>query len=153
MSTVHKISEDFFYEEEYELIAIHSSIEDYAMAYLLNKYLKSKLSRNNNDLDISEKVSFPIFEWKDTVNDKYWTLITNTSIKEEDNKQVGLFNNELAYTVHYLVPEYKEVDYFLKIEQDIEIQSVVKEILSAPEIVTAYSIETSKLKSKNNLIF
>ena len=53
------------------------------------------------------------------------------------------------------MPEYKDVDYFLKIEQD-EItfeQDIVKSILTIPQIVTAYMVETNKLKSKNNLIF
>lgn len=152
MSAIHKISEDF-YESSYDLIAIHSSLEDYAIAYLINKYLKSKLCRNNIDLDISENISFPFFEWKDELNDANWTLITNTSVRKGTNKQEGLFNDELIFTTHYLVPEYKEVDYFLKIEQEIEADCILKELLTISEIVTAYSIEVTKLKSKNNLIF
>jgi len=152
MSAIHKISEDF-YESTYDLIAIHSSLEDYTIAYVINKYLNSKLSRNNIDLDISKNVSFPFFEWKDELNDASWTLMTNTSKKRGTNKQEGLFNNELVFTTHYLVPEYKEVDYFLKIEQELKAQHILKKLLTLPEIVTAYSIEVTKLKSKNNLIF
>ncbi len=153
MSAIHKISEDF-YESSYTLIAIHSSLEDYSIAYLINKQLTSKLNRAPIDLDFSENVSFPFFEWKDTFNDAYWTLIINTSVEKESKKQEGLFSNELTYTTHFLVPEYKEVDYFIKIEQAVEeTEDIVKKLLMIPEIITAYSIEVTKLKSKNNLIF
>ena len=154
MTAIHRISDDF-YEDSFALIAVHSSLEDYAIAYVLNQCLKSKLSRSRNDLDISENRSFPIFEWKDVVNDAYWTLIINTSIKKDQTNEASLFRDEVSYTRHHLVPEYKDVDYFLKIEQD-EItfeQDIVKSILTIPQIVTAYMVETNKLKSKNNLIF
>ncbi|WP_411029186.1 IPExxxVDY family protein [Spongiimicrobium sp. 3-5] len=154
MAVVHKISKDF-YDDSFKLIALHSSLEDYAAAYAINKYLKSSLQRPRMDLDISENVSFPFFEWKDLINDKYWTLITNTSMGESDLDQNGLFRDETSYTVHYLVSEYKEVDYFLKIEQDdLDVtEDLVKSLLAIPEMITAYTIETNTLKSKQNLIF
>ncbi|WP_394748262.1 IPExxxVDY family protein [Spongiimicrobium salis] len=154
MTAIHRISDDF-YEDSFALIAIHSSLEDYAIAYALNERLKSKLRRSRNDLDISENRSFPIFEWKDVVNDAYWTLIINNSIKKAHTDEVSLFKEELSYTRHHLVPEYKEVDYFLKIERD-ELdfgQDIVKLILTIPQVITAYMVESNKLKSKNNLIF
>jgi len=154
MSAIHKISENF-YESSYTLIAIHSSLEDYAIAYVINKYIRSKFCRVAVDLDISENISFPFFDWKDELNDASWTLITNTSIIKGNKKQEGLFTNELTDTTHYLVPEYKEVDYFIKIEQEVvnDIESIIKKILMIPGIITAYSVEVTKLKSKNNLIF
>ncbi|MGB5818595.1 MAG: IPExxxVDY family protein [Saonia sp.] len=154
MAAIHKISEDF-YEDSFALIALHSSMEDYTLAYALNLYLKSNLKRTRIDLDISENISFPIFEWKDPVNDRYWTLITNNSILEENLDRNDLFRNEPSYTKHKLVPEFKDVDYFLKIEQDdMDVEDrLIKSIQAIPHMVTAYAIETNTLKSKNNLIF
>ncbi len=80
-AAVHKITADF-YEDSYALIALHSSMEDYAMVYALNLFLKSNFKRSSEDLDISEHISFPIFEWKDDANDRFWTLITNNSLQE-----------------------------------------------------------------------
>lgn len=151
---MHKISIDF-YEDSFTLIALHSSLEDYAMVYAINRCLKSNLKRSRTDLDISHNISFPIFEWKDMVNDRDWTLIVNYSIKEESMAQKGLFQNELSHTTHHLVPEHKEVDYFLKIEHDdMDVgDSIAKSILAIPGVITAYAVEPKKLKSKNNLIF
>lgn len=154
MTTVHKISGDFF-EDSYILIALHSTIEDYALAYAINLSLNSNFRRAKVDLDLSKNVSFPVFEWKDIANDKDYTLIANSCVVKESENQGGLFQNQPSYTKHHLIPEYKEVDYLLKIEQDdMEIEDgMIETILSIPKIVTAYILDTDKLKSKFNLIF
>ncbi len=154
MQTTHKISEDF-YEENFTLLAVHSSLEDYTLAYAINAILKTRLRRVKEDLDISDMISFPYFEWKDELNHRYWTLITNTNTIEEFPDNRGLFQNESAFARYHLIPEYKEVDYFLKIEED-EMASdplLVKAILTIPEIITAYPVDISRLKSRHNLIF
>jgi len=76
MAAVHKLTEDF-YDHSFDLIALHSSLEDHALAYALNLAMKSGFRRRRVDLDISGKITIPIFEWKDDLNDRYWTLFTN----------------------------------------------------------------------------
>ncbi|NJB71304.1 hypothetical protein GGR42_001766 [Saonia flava] len=154
MATVHKISGDF-YEDSFALIALHSSMEDHALAYAINLTLNSNFKRTKEDLDVSQSISFPIFEWKDIVNDRDYTLIANSSIKEEKKEQDGLFQFETSFTKYHLIPEYKEVDYLLKIEQDENVveENIIESILSIPRIVTAYVLDTEQLKSKKNLIF
>jgi len=154
MGTTHKIFEDF-YEDAFVLIALHSSLEDYAMAYALNTCLKANLKRTKSDLDITPTVSFPIFEWKDEINDRYWTMLNNNCIEVAAAKASGFFEQEPSYTNHYLVPELKDVDFFLKVEQDEQSfeEQVVKTVLKLPSVVTAYAVDASTLKSKNNLIF
>ncbi|MBT8181796.1 MAG: IPExxxVDY family protein [Eudoraea sp.] len=153
MITLHKFSDDFC-EENYVLIALHSDLEDYALAYALNDALKISLKRSETDLDISNETSFPIYEWKDRLNERYWTLIINTSIKEEYLEVDNLFSNETSTTVYHILPEYKDVDYLLKIEQeeDEADSGIMDSILEIPKIITAYQIETDNLKSKQNLI-
>lgn len=153
MITLHKFSDDFC-EENYVLIALHSGLEDYALAYALNWALKINLKRSKTDLDISNETSFPIYEWKDKLNERYWTLIVNTSVKEEYLEIHDLFSNETSSTVYHVLPEYRDVDYLLKIEQeeDEADSGMLDSILEIPKIITAYQIETDKLKSKQNLI-
>lgn len=159
MVAVHKISADF-YENSFDLIALHSSLEDYAMAYALNLCLRSDFRRRNEDLDISAHVTIPIFEWKDDINDRYWTFFANNSLREETLVRKDLFKNEPSFSTFKMVPEYRDVDYFIKIEQDgsdtyrtERIERLIKLLLAVPKIVTAYRIVPDKLKSKNNLIF
>ncbi|CAM3432536.1 IPExxxVDY family protein [Zobellia roscoffensis] len=154
MVAVHKITNDF-YEDSFDLVALHSSLEDYAIAYALNLHLKSNFKRSEIDLDLTGHITVPIFEWKDDINDRYWTLFTNNGLVEDTVSRKGLFKDEPSFTTFHMVPEHRDVDYFLKIEQDgfINMENLVKTLQNIPKIITAYAIETDKLKSKNNLIF
>jgi len=154
MVAVHKISGDF-YEDSFTLIALHSSMEDFAIVYAINKGIKSIFKRSSKDLELSEHLSFPFFEWQDDLNDRYWTLIANESTKKERLERGGLFQDEPSFAKRHLVSEYKEVDYFMKIEHDDDLdeEMLLKRLLDIPKMVTAYSIDIDKLKSKNNLIF
>lgn len=156
MSSVstYKLSEELC-TEEFVLVALHTSLEDHALAYALNRILKIKLKRTKEDLELTGQSAFPVFEWKDRINDRYWMLMTNNISQEEESHQADLFQNLKSLTVRHLIPEYKEVDYFLKIELGDECleKDTVKSVLRIPNIVTAYLVDTEQLKSKHNLIF
>lgn len=154
MVAMHKMSLDF-YEDSFALIALHCILEDFTLAYTINKHLKCNFKRRRKNLVFSDTISLPVFEWKDTINDRYWTLIANTSHSEESYTSTGLFSDEPSYKKQYLVPEHKNVDYFMKLEQeDLDSEgSILKSILAIPKIITAYTINADTLKSKNNLIF
>ena len=56
---VHKlVLDDFLEEASYTLIAIHCTIEDFRLAYLLNKHLGINLTRKTSDLDFKKDVEF-----------------------------------------------------------------------------------------------
>jgi len=154
MATTHRIPDDFF-EESFSLIAIHSSLEDYALAYTLNRCLKTRFARLRTDLDIDNGISFPIFEWKDTANDRYWTLISNISRKQEKGEALNLFTNEPPFTTYHLIPEFRDVDFFMKIEgeQAANEDELIKELGGIPNLIAAYGIDPEKLKSRKYLIF
>lgn len=153
MVTTHRISAEL-YDDSFKLIAMHCGLESYAMAYHLNKSAELQLARREKDLDVSA-TSFPIYEWKDEINDHYWTLVCNTVKEEKESESLGLFSNEIAINTLHLLEERKEVDYFLKVEADNNsiINEAVKKINLIPKVVTAYSLDVAALKSKRNLIF
>ncbi len=154
MAATYKLSDDLC-TEDYVLIALHCSLEDHALAYVLNNHLKIRLGRNREDLEISGLGQFPIFDYRDQINDRYWMLITNNYNKEEQRHSLDLFQNEWSLTVSHLIPEHREVDYFLRVEQGDECleYDIIQTIKTIPNIVTAYLVNTERLKSKHNLIF
>ncbi len=155
MSAVHKIKDDFF-DDTFFLIALHSTLEDYAIAYGLNGILKAKFRRSREDFDLSEISSFPYYEWEDEYNYRYWVLVSNHSSKKELVINNDLFENETTYSTPRLIPELKEVDYFLKIDDDEETldgNTIIKTLQGIPKIMAAYEVDVNKLKSRNNLIF
>lgn len=154
MAAIYKINDDF-YDESFILIALHTTLEDYALVYGLNRSMKARFKRAKHNFELAENKSFPIFEWEDIFHDRYWVLIANHSSEQERIANNDLFQNETTYTKPRLVPEYKDVDYLLKIEteKEIETDALIKKILMLPRVMAAYEISTDKLKSKNNLIF
>lgn len=154
MITTHKIGEVTF-EDSFALLAIHSGQEAFKLVFELNQILKTRFYRTKSDLVISQNLSFPVYEWDDELNDRMWTLFVNQGRNTVEEPMDDLFSNEQAFSVHYLIPEKKEVDYFLKIEQDYETVGieVLKKIVKLPGIITAYTIQEDRIKSKLNLIY
>jgi len=160
---VHKLDFNDFNEIDYQLIAIHTALEDYRLAYFINQKLPINLSRNKDEIQINIKegeTKFSRFYFYDKENEVSWNLIQNKNkvIQQVKNNSQNLFSdvNLEVSTKVFLLPEFKKVDYFLKIENTEEamdsaaIQLVLKSI---ENISTAYSVDTHKIKSKNNLIF
>ena len=64
---VHALEMDDFCEEKYSLIGIHSTLEDYKLAYLLNKNLNTRLYKAKEDLEFiieKKKASFSIYNYQ-----------------------------------------------------------------------------------------
>lgn len=158
---VHKlILESVFDEVDCTLIAIHSTIEDYRLTYLLNKQLGTNLTRKLPDLDFSAgKSTYSIFEWEDTMNLTTWNLVSNICKTEIHKPQLinSLFDTEeKIIKTTYLLPEYKAVNYFLKIDSEFNVtkeKHILNKILQLHQVITAFSIDINQLKSKDNLIF
>ena len=143
-------------EYDYLLIGIHSTEEDYRLAYLINKHLKTKFTRYEKNLDFKDsEAEFPLFEYKDEKNYINYYLINNKYLQFV-NKQYneGLFGGNYS-TTSYLLPEKKKVDFFLKVEgcTNLHILKLIEKLNKIDEIITSYAIDTNNLKSKYNLIF
>ena len=159
---VHKLHIGEFDEIDYQLIAIHSPLEDYRLAYYINQNLPINLKKSNCDLQVSNKESetqFTRFVFEDE-KDILWSLVQNQNKAVVSNLTVnqGLFSNseDTMSTKIYLIPEFKKVDYFLKIENDevaIDMIQITNQLKKIERISAVYSVEVEKIKSKNNLIF
>ncbi|MFD2908422.1 IPExxxVDY family protein [Flavobacterium ardleyense] len=154
----HKIPINDFISEDYELIAIHSSLDDYKLAYTINAALDIRLKKNDSNLEIEieeGKSAFSNYVFDDEENDVVWTLIENkTTILTSKNKTSQLFD-AVDITV-FLLPEFRKADYLLKIENIdsyFNEEEIIGKILAIKNITTAYALDPTNLKSKNNLIF
>ncbi len=160
---VHKIYIEDFEEDDYHIIAIHTSLEDYRLAYFLNRDIEIQLHKS--ELDIQSKVkegqtSFARFTYKDNEKVITWDLVQNKNvvIGKGNNITTDLFSNSnnSFSSLAYLLPEYKKVDFFLKIENaenEIDLYEVVSKISAVDGINMVYTVDKDKIKSKNNLIF
>ena len=155
---IHKIQINDFVSDDYELIAVHSSLDDYKLAYMLNKELGVQLSKNLAYVEIAipeGKSAFSNYIFDDEKNDVVWTLIENKTTIINSNKQTTSLFEQVDITV-FLLPEFKKADYLIKIENiddGFDSESIIEKIQEIKNVTTAYAIDITNLKSKNNLIF
>lgn len=154
---IHSLDFSALDEDNYHLIGIHTTLEDYRLAYLLNKDICTNFSKSNFNLDFNQdhyNVSFSLFNYTNQEYDFDWFLIAN-SYKEEriSSNSRFLFNSE---TRNYLIPEKKNIDYFIKIvgEPDLLfLNKTIAHIKQIPNVITSYLVDHKTLKSKDFLIF
>ena len=158
----HKLVLDEVFEQPYKLLAIHSSIEEYRLAYLLNKHLNLKLARSPKDIDLfsaAENIGFPHFVYEEEQKYCKYHLVNNVARREKmsgSGENSLFFGEQMAIKKSFLLPEFKQVDFLLKIEDEMEAVSeklLLSSILEIPQVSTAYAIEFEKIKTKENLIF
>lgn len=148
-------------EEDYQLLAIHSSLEDYKLAYFLNKHLKINMSRARIDLDFNHgpvEATYPLYLFKEPAQYRNYYLIKNKykgPVKKIVSSGSLFIEEEVTPQITYFIPEYKDVDFFFKIEEDPDpskLQEYLYKISLIPNIVTVYTVDANMLKSKKNLI-
>jgi len=127
---------------DFVLIAVTTSLKDYRICYLINKYLNFNFVKIPDlSVDISldaGPVLFSLYHynWETTETDFYF--IANKGSEG------------------YLVPEMKKADYFLLIKNYIDendLDNLVSALNKIPEIVAAVKIDPKKIKSRENLLF
>ncbi|MBT8244347.1 MAG: IPExxxVDY family protein [Winogradskyella sp.] len=157
---LHKLLVDDFYDDKYLLFAVHCRLEDYRLAYMLNKHLGLRLLRKEKDLDLNyTSSSYAVYEYYDVPKDITWNLIANICMREEESLASSgvLFANDIKISKTYnLLPEMKQVDFFIKISNDtrhINEKLVISKLQGISQIITTYTVDLNKIKSKEHLIF
>lgn len=148
-------------QNSFSVIAIHTGLRPYRLAYALNKHLDVQLKRSKEDLDLkrdTEDLFFPLFEFKSAKLYHQYDLIGNRSM--DVGKTDGVIHYEeidkKLYGIGYLIPEHKTVDYFLKIDFNdnyVSLEDSVGLINKIKGVQSAYILTNSRIKSINNLIF
>ncbi len=115
----HKLNLNQF-PENYHLIAIHSDLDEFRLAYFLNKNLNISLKRKNNDIYFAEQdANYSSFEFLDETKYLKWIFFSNKSLVSEkkSNNDYGLFGQiNSALNEVSLLNHQKSVDYFLIVE-------------------------------------
>ena len=154
----HKLNLNQF-SENYYLIAIHSDLDEFRLAFFLNDKLSIGLIRKDNDIILHEnKSNYSIYEYLDEAMFLKWIFFSNKSLvaeKTSNNELLNLFSQEnIVQNEISLINQPKGVDYFLVIENvknKIYVEKVLKKISEIRGVITAF-ISDKKLENKENLI-
>ena len=155
----HKLNLNQF-SENYYLIAIHSDLDEFRLAFFLNDKLSIGLIRKNIDIILHEnKSNYSIYEYLDEAMFLKWIFFSNKSLvaeKTRNNELLNLFSQgNIVQNEISLINQPKGVDYFLVIENvknKIYVEKVLKKISEIRGVITAF-ISDKKLENKENLIF
>ena len=154
----HKLNLNQF-PENYHLIAIHSDLDEFRLAFFLNKELNIGLKRKNNDIYFSEQnANYSSYEFLDETKYLKWIFFSNKSLVSEKSpdQDLSLFGKgSTALNEINLLSQQKSVDYFLIIENIANktyIDKVLKKISEISGVITTFLSE-NKLENKENLIF
>ena len=149
---------DEFYSKKYTLFALKSNLQDYRLAYFLNKKTEFTFNRMTKDLKYILKnntIYFSAFVDKSFDNKKKCYLISNKTIYSKDLNYGSLFKNIPISNNMFLIPELKEFDYMLKLDgiwTNKEINGLKTSMGKISEIMANICIDSKKIKSINNLI-
>ncbi len=147
---------DEYVEEPSSLIAIHTVVEDFRLAYHINKCCDIQFKRNHNLYVPQLKTTVRGLIWENEWKEEVWYLLSNKlNSKEELNLQLTiktLFEKK-KYNDQFLLPEFKLVDYFIKTPKNSMSEKSIKRIQNLPEVEMVYVIPDTLIKSSQNLIF
>lgn len=127
---------------DFVLIAITAPLKDYRLCFKINKELHVDL-RRVDDLELiftaeDEPFYFSRYCFTEPDNETGFNLLANKGSEG------------------FLIPEMKQVDFFLLIHNYIdsgELKEVIAGLNRIPEVAVAAEVDPKKLKSKENLIF
>lgn len=158
----HKFLDWDMEEEPFALVGIHSTVEPYRIAFLINKYLKLSFKRELRDQDLNMTnyvAQFPVYYFKDEEQNAKIYLVANHCRAElkSISSTGGLFDDgQTTMVKSTLINEYRKVDYLLKIEKDAEqypIKNLLNKLIEIPQVISVYEIDSMSIKNTENLIF
>ncbi len=117
MKKVHRLALDDFDADDYSLIAIHSVLEDYRLAFFINRQLNVRLEKCPADVAYSVeqgKALFSRFVYEDDANNTEWNLLQNKDNGLSTAANTTLFGNSGVSISVYLLPEHKKCRLFAK---------------------------------------
>ena len=136
--------------DDFAVVAIHSNLEAYLIAYRLNQNLGCLLqnSKKNSINDIYTR-----FNYLSKISNDNWELISNHYKDDE-----GLYKQNLLFKINgtnkrSLIPTLDSVDFFFKVPKYKIISEWVVKIRNIEGIQLAYEIDKKILSNLENLIF
>ena len=150
----HKL--DFINDEKFFLIALHSNVEIFFLAYLLNKNLKTSFKKMKyNVINNENNYLFERYQSVDKNKREKMDLFSNKSAlkKNKTTDQVFSLFDSSYFKKFFFIDEFKDVDFFIKKYSINNLYLLIKKIKLIEEIESSYLVDEKLLKNKENLIF
>ena len=136
--------------DDFSVVAIHTNLEAYLVAYRLNQNLGCLL---HNSKKKSKDDIYTRFKYLSKISKDNWELISNHYENDEIFSKKNLLFNINEMNKKSLIPSLDYVDFFFKIPKSKIIKDWVEKIRKIEGIQLAYEIDKRILNNLENLIF
>ena len=136
--------------DDFSVVAIHTNLEAYLVAYRLNQNLGCLL---HNSKKKSTDDIYTRFKYITKISKDNWELISNHYENDEIFSKKNLLFNINEMNKKSLIPSLDYVDFFFKIPKSKIIKDWVEKIRKIEGIQLAYEIDKRILNNLENLIF
>ncbi|EOR95894.1 hypothetical protein ADIARSV_0907 [Arcticibacter svalbardensis MN12-7] len=126
---------------DFVLIAVTSSLKDYLLCFKINRQIFTDFAR-------IEDLSVHLTNIGDVFFSRYYYQLPES--------ETDLFLLANKGTEGYLIPEMKNVDYFILIKNymdENDLEFIIEGLNKLPDILNATEVSPQKIKSIENLIF
>ena len=141
-------------EQNYYVVAIHSTLEAYSLAFILNKNLGLSFFRHGFNVSFSKTNEF-YMAYKNN-EDKNTPLIYFFSNSFYDSKSEASASSLFRFNGYKkaLVPELSKADYIMKYYgRKNDLPGFIKSVSLLNGVTSCYEYSAFKLRVKENLIF
>jgi hypothetical protein len=133
----------FDLQYEFDLVGIVAPIKDYKMAWSINHSLDVNLCKSDDfELNFINLPPLKISRYFEEMENGFIQLLKNRALDDK-------------WTLPYLIPELKFIDYFLLIQDQtgqLNINAYIDKLSQSPYIQSAIKLDIAKIKSKENLL-
>lgn len=154
---ISKISLDEFLLDDFALLAIITPLENYKLAFHINKSMEIAFQRERIDLEVKTGDNlhyFAHYSYDDCHTGTHWRLIENHSTQSIIHvTDDAILFDEYTSTNHFL-PEFKTVDFLIKIEdydECMDLSPIIAQLQKIKNVSAVYHIDNNIIKSKKNL--
>ena len=149
-----KLTLDIEYEFDFNLIGISCHQKIFKLCWAINKDLKLNLKKTDDyvveQVQPNTQLNCLRYEHIDKKSElQYWVIENKGNILKPTDDDYEIIGSGL------LVPEMKNVDYFLVLKGnffDHFYNNIISELKNISFILTTFNVEVESLKSKNNFL-
>lgn len=139
-------------QEKFKIVAIHSNLKIFSLAFQINKYCFTNFVRSKNDLKIENTFYVPHYNWENKQKGIDFELFVNKlniEVKETElTDSLFSFTNTKELS---LVESHKEVDFFIKQNCYFSTSNLIDKMSKIPNISIVYKVPSDELLENFNL--
>ena len=139
-------------QEKFKIVAIHSNLKIFSLAFQINKYCFTNFVRSENDLTIENSFNIPHYNWKNKQKGIDFELFVNKLNVEV--KETKLTDSLFSFTNTKelsLIESYREIDFFIKQNCYFSTSNLIDKMSEIPNISLVYKVPNNELLENFNL--